>query len=49
MGAAAQEEDGEPFEEKMLRLSTLWREQRAEAARLDAMIEANLKELGYGR
>ncbi|MDH3069335.1 MULTISPECIES: type I restriction-modification system subunit M [unclassified Akkermansia] len=49
VGAAAQEEDGEPFEEKMLRLSTLWREQRAEAARLDAMIEANLKELGYGR
>lgn len=47
VGAAAQEEDGEPFEEKMLRLSTLWREQRAEAARLDAVIEANLKELGY--
>jgi len=25
-----------------------WREQRAEAARLDAAIEANLKELRYG-
>lgn len=48
VGAAAQEEDGEPFEEKMLRLTTLWREQRAEAARLDAVIEDNLKELGYG-
>lgn len=48
VGAAAQEEDGEPFEEKMLRLSTLWREQHAEAARLDAVIEDNLKELGYG-
>lgn len=25
-----------------------WREQQKEAARLDAAIEANLKELGYG-
>lgn len=48
VGAAAQEDDGEPFEEKMLRLSALWREHRAEAARLDAAIEANLRELGYG-
>ncbi len=48
VGAAQQEDDGEPFEEKMARLSALWREQRAEAARLDAAIEANLKELGYG-
>ena len=48
VGAAEQEDDGEPFEEKMRRLSALWREQRAEGARLDALIEANLKELGYG-
>jgi type I restriction system adenine methylase len=48
VGAAAQEDDGEPFVEKMQRLSAQWREQRAEAARLDAAIEANLKELGYG-
>lgn len=48
VGSAEQEDDGEPFEEKMLRLSTQWREQRAEAAKLDAAIEANLKELGYG-
>jgi type I restriction enzyme M protein len=48
VGAPEQEDDGEPFEEKMTRLSALWREQRAEAARLDAAIEANLKELGYG-
>ena len=48
VGAAEQEEDGEPFEEKMQRLSALWREQRAKAAKLDAAIEANLKELGYG-
>ncbi len=48
VGAAAQEDDGEPFEEKMRRLATVWREQQAEAARLDAAIAANLKELGYG-
>ncbi len=48
VGAAEAEDDGEPFEEKMLRLSALWREQRAEAVKLDAAIEANLKSLGYG-
>jgi type I restriction enzyme M protein len=48
VGSVEQEDDGEPFEEKMLRLSQQWREQRAEAVRLDAAIEANLKELGYG-
>ena len=48
VGAAEQEDGGEPFEEKILRLSTQWREQRAAAAKLDAAIEANLKELGYG-
>lgn len=47
VGAAAQEDDGEPFAEKMQRLSAQWREQRAEAAGLDAAIEANLKELGF--
>ena len=48
VGAAPQEDDGEPFEEKMTRLTKQWREQQAEAARLDAAIEANLKGLGYG-
>ena len=48
VGAAEQEDDGEPFEEKMLRLSMQWREQRAAAAKLDVDIEANLRELGYG-
>jgi type I restriction enzyme M protein len=48
VGAADVEGDGEPFEEKMLRLSAEWREHRAEAANLDAAIEANLKGLGYG-
>jgi Type I restriction-modification system methyltransferase subunit len=48
VGAADVEDDGEPFTEKMTRLSAQWREHSAEAARLDAAIEANLKELGYG-
>ena len=39
---------GEPFDEKMQRLAAQLREQQAEAAKLDATIAANLKELGYG-
>jgi type I restriction enzyme M protein len=48
VGAEAQEDDGEPFEEKMKRLTATLREQQAEAVKLDAAIAANLKELGYG-
>ena len=48
VGAADVEVDGEPFEEKMMRLAATLREQQAEAAKLDAAIAANLKELGYG-
>jgi type I restriction enzyme M protein len=48
VGAAEQEEDDEPFDQKMQRLVTQLREQQAEAAKLDAAIAANLKELGYG-
>jgi type I restriction enzyme M protein len=48
VGAEAQEDDGELFEEKMKRLTATLREQQAEAANLDAAIAANLKELGYG-
>ena len=48
VGAEAQEDDGEPFEEKMRRLTATLREQQAEAAKLDAAIAANLQELGYG-
>ena len=48
VGAEAQEDDGEPFAEKMRRLTDTLREQQAEAAKLDAAIAANLKELGYG-
>ncbi len=47
VGAEAQEDDGEPFEEKMARLVARFKEQQAEANRLDAAIEANLKELGF--
>ena len=35
VGAEAQEDDGEPFEEKMKRLTATLREQQAEAAKLD--------------
>ncbi|MBI1849045.1 MAG: SAM-dependent DNA methyltransferase [Planctomycetes bacterium] len=48
VGAEAQEDDGEPFDEKMKRLSATLREQQDEGAKLDAAIAANLKELGYG-
>ncbi|OGA78362.1 MAG: N-6 DNA methylase [Betaproteobacteria bacterium RIFCSPLOWO2_12_FULL_66_14] len=48
VGAEAQEDDGEPFEEKMQRLAAQLREQQKGAASLDAAIAANLKELGYG-
>jgi len=40
--------DEEPFEAKMARLVADLRAQQAEAARLDAAIAANLRELGYG-
>jgi type I restriction enzyme M protein len=48
VGAEAQEDDGEPFEDKMRRLTATLREQQAGAAKLDAAIAANLKEFGYG-
>ena len=48
VGAAPQEDDGEPFAEKMARLAAQWREQQAEAARLDAAIAENLAKLGFG-
>jgi type I restriction enzyme M protein len=48
VGAEEQADDGEPFTEKMTRLASQWRAQRDQAAKLDAAIQANLKELGYG-
>ena len=47
VGVEPQEDDGEPFEDKMKRLVAKLREQQAEAARLDVAIEANLKTLGF--
>jgi type I restriction enzyme M protein len=49
VGAEELEDDGEPFEEKMKRLTDLLRAQTAEASKLDAAIAANLRELGYGQ
>ncbi len=48
VGAEPQEDDGEPFEEKMKRLVAQWQEQQAEAVKLDAAIDENLKTLGFG-
>lgn len=47
VGAQAQEDDGEPFAEKMTRLTGQLREQFAESERLEAEIKRNLKGLGY--
>jgi len=48
VGAEDQQDDGEPFETRMKRLTETLREQQAEAAKLDAAIAANLKEIGHG-
>jgi type I restriction enzyme M protein len=47
VGAAAQVADGEPFEEKMARLTATLRDQFAESARLEGEIRKNLAGLGY--
>ncbi len=47
VGAAAVEDDGEPFDEKMKRLTATLREQTEQAAKLDNTIWENLKRLGY--
>jgi type I restriction enzyme M protein len=49
VGAEITEDDSEIFDEKMKRLTVTLREQQNEAAKLDAAITANLKELGYGK
>lgn len=43
----AAEDDGEPFEEKMQRLTTKLGKQFQESAKLKEAIRANLKEIGY--
>ena len=47
VGAAPQEDDGEPFAEKMTRLVAELGAQQAEGARLDAAIATNLEKLGF--
>jgi len=49
VGAAAGEQDDEPFEEKIQRLVATLREQQMASVRLDAAIATNLTELGYVR
>ena len=47
VGAAAKDDDGEPFEEKMARLTKDLSEQLAEGRRLEEEIRKNLGMLGY--
>jgi type I restriction enzyme M protein len=47
VGAAVIDDDGEPIADKMRLLVATLREQQVEAARLDAEILVNLRELGY--
>ena len=48
VGIPPQEDDDEPFEEKMARLVNELRRQQEEARRLDEMIWRNLEAIGYG-
>ena len=48
VGMAEAQEDEEPFEEKMERLTVELAAQMGQAAELDTRIWANLEELGYG-
>ncbi len=48
VGAPPAEEDAEPFDEKMKRLTAELAEQMAEGKRLDAEIRRNMESLGYG-
>ncbi len=49
VGAAQQQEDDEPFEQKMARLMAELEAQFAESARLEKEIKANLEKLVYGK
>ncbi|MYJ96079.1 MAG: SAM-dependent DNA methyltransferase [Proteobacteria bacterium] len=49
VGAAPQEEDDEPFADKMKRLVAQLRSQQDQGAKLDAAIKANLALLGFGK
>lgn len=47
VGAAEEEEDGEPFAEKMTRLTQTLQAQLAESAKLDAEIQRQLAKVGF--
>ena len=47
VGAEDIEDDGEPFDEKMKRLTTKLEDQFAESAKIEKLIKKNLNELGY--
>ncbi len=47
VGAADQDDDDEPFDQKMKRLTGLLKQQQEEGARLDQQIAVNLRRLGY--
>ncbi len=47
VGLVEQEDDGEPFEEKMARLTAQLRKQFENSAQLEEVIRGNLKGLGY--
>ena len=49
VGAEEVEDDGEPFAEKMARLTQKLEEQFAESASLEVAIRDNLRGLGYGK
>ena len=48
VGFAEEEDDGEPFEDKMKRLTSELKKQFEESKKLDEEIKKNLKEIGYG-
>ncbi len=47
VGTPEDEDDGEPFDEKMKRLTSLLKEQQEEGTKLDKQISENLKIIGY--
>jgi type I restriction enzyme M protein len=47
VGAADQEEDDEPFDQKMNRLAALLKQQHEEGRKLDQQIAENLRRVGY--
>jgi type I restriction enzyme M protein len=47
VGTEELEDDGEPFADKMARLTSLFREQQLESSRLDRAIQTSLASIGY--